>query len=660
MDAGERLLYTDRSLHGNKPPLPPIVCERDKIALKEVQNYIKTELQKVGCTTPGPDDRRYWIYSTAFSKLISKVTVYKDILSDIKREYEDCIAALKTGQREAKFLQVKIKTLSSLPTTVNGYQRRQKELENRLSILNSDNQRLENTLNELLKIGEEDNSSTDDVDNVNVEDSVAMTTKTEKFEKRPIPGLPVIDWTNEKTLKSAVENLDSVIEELRKQKKTLYVPKEKRDEMLQEFKEKMKEKEQLAIDCAKLKKRHKLLKMANEAAREYKELALHRKGGSLSDYILKKVTNYSMKRESSLLIDSPHAGFEDDDPSREKEAEMILEYIEKFNELFYDGEYANAATHAAISPRGVLRAMGTFLRFKEVSINYVGTPTPLFMFAEAFMYSSSAHNHFADEEMSYECVNCALNENRPDMVLHWVTQGCIKSCKAVADRLCEYAESCTQNKDSCLAAAQKMYSETSGCKILAASLLYKIGQVAGMLDYTHVEKFTRETYFELIKQCMDENLVWILSRTTPDEYSASDDSASGESERYISYQSPLPIPLSHSLIHLIQVGDNGKILSVQLLDKIYNGQKVEKVGDSDDSPLTASDLSKVIYEDGQDAYDNNDLVKRRWKAIAKECENQDKFELAMDIHAAIVVRNTISKALSVIAEDEKEQFDYYT
>jgi len=39
----------------------------------------------------------------------------------------------------------------------------------------------------------------------------------------------------------------------------------------------------------------------------------------------------------ALTRDLTAAIVEDDDPGKEKEAEMILEYIEKFNELFEDG-----------------------------------------------------------------------------------------------------------------------------------------------------------------------------------------------------------------------------------------------------------------------------------------------------------------------------------
>ena len=63
---------------------------------------------------------------------------------------------------------------------------------------------------------------------------------------------------------------------------------------------------------------------------------------------------------------SGHAttSFDDDDPNKEKEAEMMLEYIEKFNELFEDGKYDDAAIHAANSPKGILRTSATLAKFR--------------------------------------------------------------------------------------------------------------------------------------------------------------------------------------------------------------------------------------------------------------------------------------------------------
>ena len=66
---------------------------------------------------------------------------------------------------------------------------------------------------------------------------------------------------------------------------------------------------------------------------------------------------------------SPSKSFEDDDPTKEKEAEQMLEYIEKFNELLEDKRYEEAATHAANSPKGILRTPETLHRFMGNSMS---------------------------------------------------------------------------------------------------------------------------------------------------------------------------------------------------------------------------------------------------------------------------------------------------
>jgi hypothetical protein len=49
----------------------------------------------------------------------------------------------------------------------------------------------------------------------------------------------------------------------------------------------------------------------------------------------------------------------------ESEAEYILDYIDKFNEIFASGKYKDAAYFAAASPRNVLRNIETFYRFQS-------------------------------------------------------------------------------------------------------------------------------------------------------------------------------------------------------------------------------------------------------------------------------------------------------
>ena len=57
--------------------------------------------------------------------------------------------------------------------------------------------------------------------------------------------------------------------------------------------------------------------------------------------------------------------FEEDElPSGQRESDVILRCIKRFNELMATGQYEAAAIHAATSPRAVLRNMNTLHRFK--------------------------------------------------------------------------------------------------------------------------------------------------------------------------------------------------------------------------------------------------------------------------------------------------------
>lgn len=75
-------------------------------------------------------------------------------------------------------------------------------------------------------------------------------------------------------------------------------------------------------------------------------------------------SQFFITEEDSLPRGSPNNTFEEEDPSKEKEAEMMLEYIERFNELLEEHKYEEAAIHAANSPKGILRTPETLHRFQ--------------------------------------------------------------------------------------------------------------------------------------------------------------------------------------------------------------------------------------------------------------------------------------------------------
>ena len=59
------------------------------------------------------------------------MTAYKPLLTAIKKEYEVTIESIRKGQREADYLNGKLKAMASEPSTIRNYKKRADELEER-------------------------------------------------------------------------------------------------------------------------------------------------------------------------------------------------------------------------------------------------------------------------------------------------------------------------------------------------------------------------------------------------------------------------------------------------------------------------------------------------------------------------------------------------
>lgn len=84
--------------------------------------------------------------------------------------------------------------------------------------------------------------------------------------------MPVSEWIDENALKYTLEKLTNTLEDLKSQKQSSYVTIEEMRSAQQEFDGKYAEKEKLEEECQTLKGRQKILKMAADTAREFREL----------------------------------------------------------------------------------------------------------------------------------------------------------------------------------------------------------------------------------------------------------------------------------------------------------------------------------------------------------------------------------------------------
>ncbi|XP_059131176.1 clathrin heavy chain linker domain-containing protein 1 isoform X3 [Peromyscus eremicus] len=201
----------------------------------------------------------------------------------------------------------------------------------------------------------------------------------------------------------------------------------------------------------------------------------------------------------------------EDDPSKTKEAIIMLYYIEKFNELISLGEYEKAACFAANSPRRILQNIGTMNKFKAIG-KIRGKPLPLLLFFEAIFSTSHAFKRPINADLTLEGIKCGLSEKRLDLVTHWVTQEKLTFSEKAGDIIFAYGEQNTYQKPSCLALAQLIYNEC-GLHKKALLCLCKQGRIHEAMEHIQQFKdFTSDDLIQLITVCPQIELIICLTQ----------------------------------------------------------------------------------------------------------------------------------------------------
>ncbi|XP_052766378.1 clathrin heavy chain linker domain-containing protein 1-like isoform X2 [Mya arenaria] len=606
--------------------LPPIVTsESDREFLRALNEYIQQELGKVDATD---DEQRYIVYKTAFNKIIEHVTAYQPLLTGIKKEYEDTIEAIKKAQREATFLHGKLKAMASEPSTIRNYRRRGDELEERVNIVQKDNERLRNQLLEL-KVKRKEREKQ--------EREITEPPKRElKKDHRLIPGLTLEQCTDKELLQQKLIELDRQLKELTISFKTRYVPKSRKIELKDTLDEKVAYRDMLLRQGQFYKAKRQRLKFALEAAQAYnREKPPHQTVGDTVMMALQYAAAQARKqreaeqqglgrpqsqggeggvgRESSALGDgpTPTAAFEDDDPNKEKEAEMMLEYIEKFNELFEDGKYEEAAIHAANSPKGILRTSATLAKFRDVRMRIQGR-TPLLMFCDALMSSVGIENARPDARLSLECVECVLYENRLDLLAHWIAQKRLTFTAEIGDTIRTNCQCKIPCRCSAQALAQNVFTQLKMYRD-ACVCLFRQGRIRAGIDLARIRcSFTRDDYTHLLKACPSLQLLHAFVQT---------DSREGEG-------SVLPLPLGQVILTLIE--ESRFDLVLQFLQELQNMP-------SKDQPQSSSFYEAVLAD--------TETTEHQWEGLVHVLQDQGYDETALALLAALTVLQAMKNAL---------------
>ncbi|XP_016846201.1 clathrin heavy chain linker domain-containing protein 1 isoform X1 [Anolis carolinensis] len=474
--------------------LPPIIPENEKKFLESIQSYIISEIEKVGCTEQGPAEEYYVIYKNVFEMIIEHVNAYKNILTTIKQEYDAFIEALKKGQQNAFHLHGKLKMLACEPSTLMYYKKRISELEAKIKKIEKNSSRIENLIRKMRSLRETFSPK-------------QIQPPAKKINPAQlIPGLSLEDSLDIDALSHHLARLQRRVKDLREDMLTKYVPlentavlEEKLNRALQLRNAAEKENEHLKFCYYRLTQFANIVSIWENSDRSIEPL---------QQLVAQMIENEKLAQ--GTIVSSVSSVFERD-PAKSQEAEDLIEYIERFNELFSRGQYEAAAIYAANCPRRILCNEETMEKFRAVGC-VKGKTLPLLMYCEALMNASIASKHPLPADLTTEVIKCALAEKRLDLVMHWLTLHKLELSEAAGDAIYNHAEVDKHNKSQYFALAQIAYS---ACKVhkKAALCLCRQGQIFGAMDYLHqFHRLPTEDYIFLLKHCPGAELFGCLTQ----------------------------------------------------------------------------------------------------------------------------------------------------
>ncbi|XP_033102699.1 clathrin heavy chain linker domain-containing protein 1-like [Anneissia japonica] len=577
--------------------LPPICSDADKKFLLHLDGFIQCELKRLDCPNSGPNEIRYHIYKQAFDQLIDYVSAYRPLLTMVKVEYEDCINAVKQGQMDAFYLRGKVTSMAAEKTTVSNYRRRAVELEDKISIIKADNERLQKELNDIIM---ERRKRQDMLQILNEKKVSKKITKVNP--NLPIPGLSIEESTDLGVLKKTMQELELRMKNLIISKNTRYMPREFKEDLKQQLSSKIQAMDRVSEVNEQLKARCWKLRLALDA------LKTHYREGDWSQPAFEIIATAFARSTSKMSLTSQETvtSFDDDDPTKEKEAELLLDYIEHYNALFEDKKYVQAAMHAANSPKGILRNTETMERFKALKVK-PGEKSPLLSYCEVLIDSVPAVGVVPDASTSLECVKCALKEERLDLIYHWLAQERLTCTDVLGNALYNYAEGKKEDViRTVMGLAQKTYARVNA-HVQACVCMCRQNRILAMVEYAGSNRFTKDAYLAVLTACPSQRLAEEMVKLKGPE---------GE------------ILLSFGVVVQTLLATESFEVGLELIENIALGKIEDTVS-----------LKEAVYLD-------QETSPEEWLEIIESCQDYGLYDTALELLAAVTVKLAIYKAVN--------------
>jgi hypothetical protein len=295
-------------------------------------------------------------------------------------------------------------------------------------------------------------------------------------------------------LKKEVERVKQELDEIQFNTEKRFVPLSVKESLQIQLMDKEKEKEKLEGENKYLCQLYLYLNQCVKAAKAYYSSSKLSQAPtvSLTEYIAQSLERLTHEDIHRTLDD-----FIDENQEEEKEAEFILNCCQRFNELFNNECYSEAALIAATSPQGVLRTLEILHKFKTVSLaNESLTPSPLMAYCTALMDTSDAYHPVSVEE-SQECLECALKHGDMNSIAKWIHQESLSLCKEMGVVLYENCHCDMKCKCQCCLLALVVFKKLN-CHYEECLCLCKLGKLNALLSKITSQAYTKNEIASLL------------------------------------------------------------------------------------------------------------------------------------------------------------------
>ncbi|KAG2467418.1 CLHC1 protein, partial [Polypterus senegalus] len=257
--------------------------------------------------------------------------------------------------------------------------------------------------------------------------------------------------------------------------------------------------------AAELQKRYELMALLADAVGSWERSD---KNVAFLDYMLPVLT-YAFEIKGGYSRWTDLGGFHKG--HRRSFTDHLVEYIDRFNELFEEGQYEAAASHAAKSPIKILWNTKVRKKFTDAIVEESNLP-PLLLFFKSVMSCEASDTHTPNEDICLEAVMVALKYNHLELVEQWITQQRLIITEALTDQIYKYGENNPEVAHTCLTLAQEAYRR---CKVnkKAALCMCKRGRVYEAVRYIHqCMAFSQEDFLYLVQHCHSAEVLHILTQ----------------------------------------------------------------------------------------------------------------------------------------------------